>query len=343
MSQHFDFNKKISKKKLQDFADLMVQTQENIGFKVSSRGWCYIMEQAGFIDKSQFDKVETAINRCRKDGLLPVDFVADESARAFSGVETPSDGTVDDTLRWMLRDVLDGGKFFIPDWWDGEEYYIQMVVEKVDLLTLFEPICKRYHIPIANARGWQSILQRAEYSRRFKEAEDMGLKCVLLYCGDHDPDGKRISTTMMKNLHDVENVYWSDDLQGYDPSDLVIDRFGLEYEFIVNNKFTWIDNLITGGKLDLASPTHRNYKLPYVQSYLKEIGARKCEANVLVTAPETGRKLCEKAILHYLGKDAPDRFRKKRLEVESQYQEVLEKTGLMEPIQKFLNTKDEEE
>ena len=333
----FDFTKNISKKKLTDFANIMQKMQEDIDFKVSARGWGYLMEQAGYINKSQFDKVENAVNRCRKEGLLPVDFIAEEQSRMFHGIIKPSDGTVKDTLKWMMNDVLDGAKYFQPDWWEGEEYYIQMVVEKIDLLTLFQPVCEKYKIPIANAKGWQSILQRADYARRFKEAEDKGLRCVLLYCGDHDPDGKRISETMRKNIRDVSDIFWEDGEVGYDPDDLIIDRFGLEYEFIINNKYTWIDNLITGGGLDLSSDKHRNHKLPYVQEYIKEIGVRKCEANVLVTTPQTGRKLCEDAIKAYLGDDAPDRFKKKMDKVEEEYKIELKKTGLIEPITKLLN------
>lgn len=335
----FDFTKRISSKKLQEFADLMIAMQESIDFRVSSRGWGYLMEQGGYINKSQFDKVEGAINRCRKEGLLPVDFVAEEKAREFANVEVPTDGTVEDTLAWMLRDVLNGGKYFTPDWWRDEEYYIQMVVEKIDLLTLFEPVCAHYHIPIANAKGWQSILQRAEYARRFKEAEDMGLKCVLLYCGDHDPDGKRISTTMRKNIEDLKDIRWEDEQEGYNPEDLIIERFGLEYEFIISKNYTWIDNLITGSGADLASKEHKNHNLEYVQKYLKEIGARKCEANVLVTTPETGRALCEEAIQSFLGKGSIERFAAKRAIVQEEYMAVLQKSKLDKPIQRFLDKK----
>lgn len=117
----FDFNKKFTKKTLYDFAELLKEMDRSIGFKVSSRGWCYLMEQAGHINKSQFDKVDEAVNRCRKEGLLPVDFVAEEDARAFANVEVPSseDGkNMEDILAWMLRDVLDGSKYYTPDWWD---------------------------------------------------------------------------------------------------------------------------------------------------------------------------------------------------------------------------------
>lgn len=338
----FDFTKRLTKKRKQEFANLMIQLSDIIGFKVSSRGWAYIMEQKGYINKDQFDRVADAINDCRKQGFLPVDFVAEEKAREFSGVEVPTEGSMESILRWMVSDVLTGHRFFKPDWWNGEEYYIQMVVEKVDLVSLFEPICNKYHIPIANSKGWSSISQRAEYARRFKEAEDMGLTCVLLYCGDHDPDGLRISETLRSNLEDVKDVIFEDEQTGYDPENLIIDRFGLNYTFIIDNGFTWIDNLITGSGKNLASTHHPNHGMPYVQEYLKDVGERKCEANVVVTLPAVAKKLCTEAIEKYVGAGALARFKIKTDEVKAEYEELLEKYEIKEPIQRILDEIDEE-
>lgn len=335
----FDFSKQFTKERLQEFANVLEDMNYDIGFKVSARGWGYLMEQGGYITKSEFNKVENAINKCRREGYLPVDFVSAEEARAFKGVEKPSDGDTMDTLRWMLRDVLLGQKYFIPEWWEDEEYYIQVLVEKIDLKTLFYPICSDYKIPIANAKGWSSILQRAEYANRFKQAEEQGLKCVLLYCGDHDPDGLRISDTIRKNLQQIEQIKWEDGNYGYDPSNLIIDRFGLNYDFIQENDFTWIDNLITGSiaGLDLADHRHRNHYMPYVQKYLHKVGARKCEANVIVTKPDIAAELMREAIEKYLGPDASDRFEAKREVVKKDYEANLKTTGLIEPITKLLN------
>lgn len=333
----FDFTVRFTKERLREFADLLKDLQYKIGFKVSARGWCYLLEQAGHIDKSQFDKVADALNKCRKEGFLPVDFVAEEDARSFAGVERPSEYPIEETLTDMLEDVLNGHRYFTPDWWEGEKYYIQVLVEKIDLKTLFEPVCREYHIPIANAKGWSSILQRAEYARRFSEAQDRGMQCVLLYCGDHDPDGLRISDTIYSNLQDVENVNWEDGYGGFNPDDLIIDRIGLNYNFIIQNNFTWIDNLITGSGKNLADPKHPNFKLPYLQNYLSEIGERKCEANAIVTTPYKAKQFIRERIESYLGEDASNRFGEKRKLVKEKYERILSETGLKPIIEEFLN------
>lgn len=148
-----DFTQKVTRTKLSDFASELQRISRRIGIKVSARGWCYLLEQARMINKDEFDKAEGVINRCRREGFLPVDFVAEEAARKFEGISVPTDGTVKSVLKWMLRDVLTGHRYFTPDWWDGEDYYVQMVVEKIDLVTLLETVTVEYHIPIANSKG----------------------------------------------------------------------------------------------------------------------------------------------------------------------------------------------
>jgi len=331
-----NFDKKMYLKDRLEFVQVLKDLQEKIDFRVSARGWCYEMLGRGYIDKSQFSKVENAINTCRKEGILPVDFVAEEDARAFTGVETPSGETMKELLARMLNDVLHGDNHFSPDWMEGEEYYIQIVVEKVDLKSLFKPVCADYHIPIANARGWSSILQRAEYARRFREAERQGLKCVLLYAGDFDPDGLRISTVMMGNLEQIKDVVWADGVNGYDPKNLIIERVALNYDFILQQNYPWVDNLVTGsdkkpGKAkSLADPKHNNHKLPYVQDYLQKYGAKKCESNVMITTPVVARQLLRTAVEKYLGIDASTRFQMKRQRIQDLYQTELEQLGIVE-------------
>jgi len=326
-----------NERQLKEFADQLIIMSEKIGMKVSSRGWAYLMEQSRMINKDQFDKVSDLINKCRKKGYLPIDFVAEESERAFKGIETFEGENVYDRFIKFLGWSSDVHSDLQIEWWKDEEYYIQMVVEKVDLVNLFQPVCRHYKIPIANSRGWSSILQRAEYARRYKEAQDLGLKCVLLYCGDHDPDGLRIGEFIRKNLEDLKDVMWSDEETGYNPSDLIIDRFGLNYDFIIKNDFTWIDNLITGSGRNLASPNHKNFKMPYVQKYLKDVGERKCEANVIVTEPIIARDLCRSAIDKYLGIDAYSRFLRKRDDIKKEFESWKEENEIDDKIDEIID------
>jgi hypothetical protein len=163
--------KRMNMEALITFAEQVEELSSQVG-KMSARGWCYALEGMNLITKGQFDRVETLINECRTKGYLPIDFTAEEEGRQFSGVEEPDDQTPEEQLKGVLNYALSCENQYTPDWWDGEKYYIQMIVEKIDLKTLFEPVCEDYKIPIATAKGWSSLLMRATYARRFKDAEE---------------------------------------------------------------------------------------------------------------------------------------------------------------------------
>ena len=86
----------------------------------------------------------------------------------------------------------------------------------------------------------------------------------------------------------------------YFPNDLVVDRFGLNFDFIEAERLSWSENLVTSSGEDLASERHPDHHKPYVQNYLQQFGARKVEANALVVRPEAGRRLCREAIRRYV-------------------------------------------
>jgi hypothetical protein len=180
-----------------------------------------------------------------------------------------------------------------------------MLVEKIDLVGLFEPICREYGVALANTKGWADIHVRAELMRRCAEAESRGKICVLLYCGDHDPAGLWISERLIENLRELSGAV------GWEPDNLIIERFGLNFDFIERLGLTWVDNLLTASGKDLADARHPDHFKPWVQDYIRQFGARKLEANALVTAPVEGRALCRRAILRYFDQDA-ERARQER-------------------------------
>jgi hypothetical protein len=327
-----------------------------MGIKASARGNAYLLEQVGQITKVDFDWAEGLVLECIKASYLPVDFVKQDPARAFLGVEGPDDETPVEYFRGQLRYTVKEGGGYVPDYWDGESKYIQMVVEKVDLITLFrpddrdidraagagitlEPICQNFHIPIANSKGWSSVLQRATFARRFKEAEERGLKSVLIVWGDHDADGLRITDAYYSNLEQIKGIHWSDGETGYDPSDLEIKRIGLNYDFIRKYNISSIDNLETSSGKDLADPRHPNHKLPYVQDYIRDFGVRKWEAQALVQRPVEAQQLCKQEILKLLGQDAEKHFKQKEKDVIKQISDYIRRSRGEKVIERLLEEK----
>ena len=276
------------------WAAALLGIRDKLDMAVSSRGWCYLLEDHG-LSKADFDKAQDLINELRKSGLLPLDICADDDARSFYGVERLDNPDIGGELQSIWGAVDHYLTSYEPaSFWENQTHFVQLVVEKIDLRNLFDPVCCKYRIPIANARGWSDLNMRADMMRRFAEHESAGRIPVLLYCGDHDPKGLQISECWRSNLAELSAAV------GWTPDNLIVDRFGLNADFIKKHGLTWIENLHTGSGGDLTSEEHRDHKQGYVQRYLAEFGPRKVEANALVTRPKEGRALCEAAILKYV-------------------------------------------
>ncbi len=320
-------------KELKDFSNNLILLQieiagsENIddNDKVSARGWCYLLEGFNLITKDKFDYCFNLINLCRKEGYLPIDFTAQDTSREFFNVEYLKEDykkPIDYLNSWLnYIKKLDTYKKDVA-FWESQKYYVQVMVEKIDVRNAFSDICEKYHIPISNAKGWSDMLSRNELILRFKEAEEIGLIPVLLYYGDFDPAGIKIAKTLKKNLGDLEKATnWS-------PDNLIIDHFGLTFEFINANNLLWIDNLITGGKRNLKT-LYNQYKegkekvkiYEYEIEYIKKYGINKCEANAILPIKYTAIADCEKNIKKYLGDNCFDVYDKK---IEKNQQKVLD-------------------
>jgi hypothetical protein len=274
-------------------------------FDVSSRGWCYLMEEHG-LNKGDFDSAQNLINDCRKDGRLPLDICCEDERRSADNLEYIDTTTPKEEAESIVERMLTAEESYFPfSFWDAQDTYVQMMGEKVDLKNLFAPVCAPFRIPIFNGGGWTDLHSRAAAMRRFKHWEEKGKRIVLLDCGDLDPGGLRISEFILSNFADMaRSVGWS-------PNNLIIDRFGIDEAFVNRHRMTWIENLYTAkGEFPLDDPRHRDHSKDYVQSYIRKYGVRKVEATAMVVpriVPHA-RALCRKAILKYLPASAPAEY-----------------------------------
>jgi len=301
---------------MEAFAGAINQIASTLDFDVSKRGWCYLLEDLAGLSKGEFDKAEKVIDECRRSGLLPLDICAEDEDRVMENIDYVSMDDVDERAIAIVDYALNEAMFeYSPfDVWHDQHHYVEMLVEKVDLKGIFRPVCQKYHIPFANAKGWTSLNQRGGIMSRFKEMEARGHQCILLYCSDHDPAGLNIADLFISNCYELS------DAVGWRPDNLIIDRFGLTKDFIDANSIEWINNLNTSAKdkkdasgnkvkaLPLDHEGHPDRYKPYVMDYIDTIGVRKVEANALVTRVDAGRRMCEEAILKYVDPVAVDKW-----------------------------------
>lgn len=282
---------------------------EETGYRFGPRGWAYYAEGLGLITKGEFDRFEKLLTDMRKDGELDPDVIEPDGSRTATEVQdfdadadTPEAhaeyavGEIGDRLRSWAQSYYENG------YWDGLDYYVEMIVEKKDLVQIFRSTADRYNVRITNGKGDTDIHTRLAMLKRFRDQSDAGRQCVLLAVGDHDPKGLHIVDGLHRTFMsccNIKGLDWCDPYFEVVPVGLTetqIDTMGLMK----------IDNLETGGRRDLSDPHHPDHFKPYVQDYLNRFGVWKCEANALVGHPAQARALLESAINRFIPATHPE-------------------------------------
>jgi hypothetical protein len=130
-----------------------IKYQVKVDFSFSSRGWSYYAEKYGVL-KSEFDRFEKFMCNMRDRGELPLNITSADESRKFWCTEAIDFREAEDEAEWIEGEV----KGFVDGWtpfsfWDDKDVFLIMLVEKIDLVNLFKPVCEKYRIPIANAKG----------------------------------------------------------------------------------------------------------------------------------------------------------------------------------------------
>ena len=341
---------KAYKRNLRELADDLRKVDSTLDFKMSARGWGYYLEGEGAITKGEINRAEKVINDLRDDGTLPLDFTAYDDARLFQqGGGLEAAGSVDSYIRVRVKSLLNGFGYE-PAFWDAQDYYIMVIVEKVDLRELFADTCEKFNIPIANAKGWSPKNLRGELLKRSYQAIQRNQDPVILYFGDYDPGGVQISDTLPKNLHDLSSakipVNDGQYITGETVNEIVerahIHRFGLSRETIDSMDLAWIDNLETGSGKDLAAPSHPDHDQDYVQDWLQEVGERKVEANAILKETSDARSLFQSVIKEYLGDSPHTATREKKRQMRKAVKTRLNEIGFTEGVEEALAEMEEQ-
>lgn len=279
------------------------------GYKFGPRGWAYYAEGLGLITKGEFDRFEKLLVDMRKDGELDPDVIEPDASRIATNVGDfeGSSYAPEQMAKWAVDDISDNLRRWAESYhqhgyWDDLDYYVEMIVEKKDLVQIFKSTADRYNVRITNGKGDTDIHSRLAMLKRFRDHTEAGRRCVLLAVGDHDPKGLFIVEGLRRTLMScigIKGLNWWDadfDVVNVGLTETQIDRMGLMK----------INNLETGGGKDLSDPRHPDHYKPYVQDYLANFGVWKCEANALVGHPQKAMDMLEDAITQYIPAEHPD-------------------------------------
>ena len=294
---------------VQEVVAWMRDYTSKLGFAPVARSWLYALESEGKITKGDFTWAGAWLADRRKEGLIPFDLVGADSTRKLTGKDVfDEEATPREYINRQLRDSLEQAAMYWPSsYWKHQRYYPILWTEKLDLVRLFRP-----ELPDAVRRfaskGQADVNSRVALIEECQAAEANGLEPVVLYCGDLDPMGMRISDAIVDNLKPLADVMgWSDGLLDMEEEERIV-RFGLNADFVDAAGLLWIEGLETSSGENLANPRHKHHRFPYVQDYLALHGEKKVEANALIANPSAARTLIRTELWKWLSRAGHDQW-----------------------------------
>lgn len=292
-----------------EMGEAIEQMSRETGYKFGPRGWAYYAEGLGLITKGEFDRFENLLTDMRKDGELDPEVIEPDASRVATEVDDfeAEQDTPEEHARFAVNEISDRLRAWADiyhehGYWDDLDFYVEMIVEKKDLVQIFRTVADRYNVRITNGKGDTDIHTRLAMLKRFRDHADAGRRCILLAIGDHDPKGLHIVEGLHRTIMSCGNLKGLD----WDDPDFEVVNVGLTERQIDDLGLMKIGNLETGAGRDLSSPRHPDHHKPYVQDYIAQFGVWKCEANALVGHPRRARDLLESAINDYIPAVHPD-------------------------------------
>lgn len=284
-------------------AEAIERMSAETGYRFGPRGWAYYAEGLGLITKGEFDRFEKLLTDMRKDGELDPDVIEPDASRMATEVQDfdAANISAEEHAQYAVGEISNNlgawvDAFHEHGYWDSLDYYVEMIVEKKDLVQIFRSTADRYNVRITNGKGDTDIHTRLAMLKRFRDHSEDGRQCVLLAIGDHDPKGLHIVSGLERTIRSCTNLKGLD----WDYPEFEVVNIGLTEGQVEALNLMKIENLETGGGRDLSDPAHPDHGKAYVQDYIRRFGVWKCEANALVGHPREARGLLEEVINRFI-------------------------------------------
>lgn len=156
-----------------------------------------------------YKRIGVALTAGRYSGAYPVEWLEDRGRTVHSGDVLRNSTNVEDALRSAANELRDAP----DDWlgrsrWYAQPVHVSVWVEKEALLGVFDRPCNRLGVSYFACKGYPSVSALKSWLDQVEETSEHTERAVVLYFGDHDPDGFEIPRSAERNIEKLR--YLSD-------------------------------------------------------------------------------------------------------------------------------------
>jgi hypothetical protein len=174
------------------------------GGNLTVRQLYYQFVSRGLLPSGQnvYQRVVQAVAKARLTGIIPFEWIEDRTRECKQSDVTDNLVDVDEAMSragfWVRS---------MPEWalkrsrWHGQPKHVTVGVEKEALAGVFEPTCNELGVGMFVFRGYSSLSALYQWAQNVAETDTD--EAVLLYFGDHDPDGWEIPRSALRNIEEI--------------------------------------------------------------------------------------------------------------------------------------------
>lgn len=145
-------------------------------------------------DRASYQDLTDLLTRARLQGLIPWDAIGDETRPVVLWRVEPD-------VRAFIRREMDGFlKGYWRDYQRSQPNHIELVIEKLTVRNIVQPVAQEYGLPLTIGRGYCSIMPRRQMAQRYHRSGKE--KLIVLLLSDFDPDGESISESFARSMRD---------------------------------------------------------------------------------------------------------------------------------------------
>jgi hypothetical protein len=197
-----DCNFKPDRLALIDRANAIIAEYNRQGYTLTLRQLYYQHVARGLIPNSErsYKNLGNLISDARDAGLIDWNAIEDRGR----GIRP-----------WLVeedeQEVLNGIEYGLSlDYWERQNAYVEVWVEKDALASVIERPCRRLRVPYMPCKGYLSASEAWRAGQRFQRMEAAGRdRLVVIHLGDHDPSGidmSRDNLDRLKTYSEFSNV-----------------------------------------------------------------------------------------------------------------------------------------
>lgn len=282
----------------------LVDTAEGVIDDFSAQGYILTLRQlyyqlvgAALIPNTErsYKNLGNLITKARMAGLIDWESIEDRG-RNFMAPGTEED------LKRLIRRARETINF---DRWGGQEYYVEVWVEKEALGNVIAKACDPTDTPYLACKGYLSASEAWRAGRRLRRRRDCGQSPVIIHLGDHDPSG----IDMTRDNQDRLSLFSEDWV--------TVERIALNMD-----------------QVDLYDPPPNPTKLSDTRAgdYIDEYGPHSWELDAL--RPSVIEELITDKIEEYIDRDLWDESDEEEAEAKTLFQSLYDR---WDEVQEFLS------